>query len=149
MGRDEMFNGQLRFEYIPPIDLRDTWPRVRDGVEKVSKHTDEWIIEDVYSALLNNHSTLHIAYSDEKYMGFMVLTPITGYCATKLHVWLAYAVEEGFDVMESGIVEINELARKIKAKTITFESPRKGWGKTAEKLGYTPQATRYARKVKS
>lgn len=148
MGAMSMLDGELKFQYIQPNQIRDFWPLVREGMEEVKANSKTgWIVEDMYMALVNNHSTLHIGYVGNEYRGFMVLTPTQDYNGTNLHVWATYCNKQGFDLMSSGIVEINELACRIQAKTITFDSPRKGWEKQAQKLDFEPVSTRYARAV--
>lgn len=149
MGANEMSDRQLIFEYVPPSDLRDKWGVVKNGVEIVSKLSSEWIPEDVYSAIMSNHSTLHLGYEQGEFAGFLVLTPVMGFCETRLHVWIAYSEAGGIDVLGNGIVEINDLASKIKAKTITFDSNRPGWDRVADKYGFVAEYTRYSRKVES
>lgn len=143
-----MSDWQLDFQYVSPEELREHWAKVREGLSQVEKKAPAyWIPEDVYMALKAGHSTLHLAYCEGEYVGFMVLTPDHGYKETTLNVWIAYCSKNGFDVMREGIVEINRLARIIKAKAITFESPRTGWEKTALKLGWKPVMVKYAQEV--
>lgn len=121
---------------------------VKEGVESVYEiGTSGWLPEDMYMAIMNEHSTLHICYKQAEYVGFMVLTPTQDYNGTNIHVWAAYSTKAEHDLLETGIVEINRLACKINARTITFDSKRKGWAKTGEKLGFEPLTTRYAKVV--
>ena len=108
--------------YVSPVDLHKYWPEVKHGLENVLKKSNgDWIPEDVYTAIKNNTSTLHLV--DE---GFVVLTPKNDYDGVTLFVWVAYG--HGV-VWEKYRPEIELMARQIKAKRIRFESSRKGWGK--------------------
>lgn len=144
MGRDAMSNGELIFEYVPPDKLREVWPIVRAGVASVcDAGSAGYIPEDMYMAIATSHSTLHICYENGSYLGFMVLTPTNDYNGTSIHVWAGYSNKPETDILEVGIVEINKLACRINARNITFDSKRKGWAKTGEKLGFEPTTTRY------
>jgi hypothetical protein len=148
LGRDEMPDRELRFDYIPPTQLREVWPVVREGVGIVcDMGSAGWIPEDMYMAIANNHSTLHVCYKGNEYLGFMVLTPTNDYNGTNLHIWATYSNKPEIGILEYGILEINQLACRINARNITFDSKRKGWAKTGEKLGFEPTTTRYAKAV--
>jgi hypothetical protein len=109
---------------IHPAELHDVWPWVQEGLLKVKKKTQaDWIPEDVYSAIRNGTSTLHLGNQDE---GFLVLTPRNDWDCKTLFIWIAYG--EG-NVYEKYLPEIEQIAKSINARRIRFESSRKGWGK--------------------
>ena len=108
-------------KYVDPVNLHEHWPDVRKGLESIlQRHPQDWIPEDVYSAVQAGTSTLHLF--DE---GFVVLTPLKDYGGMTLFIWIAYG--QG-DVYESWMPQIEDMARKINAKRIRFKSSRK-WGK--------------------
>ncbi len=121
--------------YISPTELHENWDLIREDLQK---HSDGWRPEDVYSCIQHNTSTLHIA-EDDGYEGFVVLTPQTHFHGQVLHIWLAY----GKNLMEKYLPEIEDMARKIGAKEITFSSRRKGWEKY-----FTPCMTMYRKEIK-
>ena len=83
--------------------------------------------EDIYMALRNCTSTLHLAYDGDEYDGFVVLTETPDYDGLTLYIWAAYCPTE--DAVTRYLPTIKEMARSIGAKRIRFASPRKGWAK--------------------
>lgn len=136
---------KLVLTYIKPDQLREVWELVKPGIEKVRENGAEaWFVEDVYMALRNNQSTLHVGYLDGEYAGFMVLTPTQSYDGPVLHIWATYSEARDFCVFTEGMDTIKECARMMEARRITFFSPRKGWEKQGEKLGFKPRTTQFA-----
>lgn len=123
--------------YVPPHEIKDTWPMVRKGLERIiEKISPDWIPEDVYMALMCGSSTLHLCYTEDEYDGFLVLTPVKDYGQSVLFIWCAYGKAKNH------MDEIKEIARQIGAKKIRFASPRKGLSKR-----YRPITTIYEEEV--
>lgn len=128
--------------YVSPLELHETWPLIKPGLEIVIKKSKaDWIPEDVYSALQTGNSTLHLLYNVDEYEGFVVLTPTKGYAGMTLFVWCAYS-PTNTDVVSRYYPDIEKIARNIFAKKVRFASTRKGWSKM-----FTPVTTIYERKV--
>lgn len=135
-------------EYIHPTQISQAWDGIAPGIGAVrSKGGDHWRPEDVYMALKQGGSTLHIAKEGGEYVGFVVLTPTQGYDGPVLHVWLAYSCRPDIDVLGMGLNEIDKLANQMQARRLTFSSARKGWDRHGEKLGWNPILTVYEREV--
>lgn len=118
--------------YIQPHELRQHWSFVREGLNTIlSKSPEDWIPEDVYVDCFNNKALLWLFKQDNRLIGFSVLQPQED----NLHIWCAY-FEHNLAV---GWQAIQDIAKAGGAKTITFESHRKGWGKVADSLGFTPK----------
>lgn len=140
--------GSLTLEYVEPDRLRDVWEQVKQGLYAVRNHSaDAWIVEDIYMALKSNASTLHIGYVDGEYKGFLILTPTASYDGPVLHIWATYSAANDFCVFTEGMEQIKAFAKQMKARRITFFSPRKGWERQGEKLGFTPRTTQFAMEV--
>lgn len=137
----------MNFEWVPPDRIGAVWGMVRPGVEKVAKHSGEWIAEDVYMALKQNNAALHLVIKECGYVGFMVTQKQQTYARTKLFVWLAYSEARDFNVLREGIAFLEGLCRQIGASCIKFESPRKGWEKKALELGYVAKSTAFEKEV--
>jgi len=121
--------------YVPPVELQAYWGYVSPKLNIVAKRSKaRWIPEDVYTALKNNSATLHIGEIDGDYVGFMVLSPSLDFDGQALTVWAVYNDSEQ-DVIAEFEDQIVSFARKIKAKRITFTSPR-GWERRLRKYGY-------------
>ena len=146
MERMQSPDRKLRLEYIHPDNLGKVWPILREGVEKIRRRCgDSWLVEDMYLAIKQNHSTLHIGYIDGQYRGFLVLTPTVSFDGPVLHIWGLYSNGgDGLDLLYDGIEHIKQFASKMNAKRITFHSPRKGWEKYGEKLGFKLRTQTFA-----
>ena len=128
------------FLFIKPEDLQGYWPIIKEGLEKVAKHGDHWIPEDIYAVVKTGNANLHIGYSNG-YAGFIISQQVQAYDGPVLHIWAAYSEKE--NLLESGMVHFREWAKNINARRITFDSPRKGWKKVGEKLGFKPATIKY------
>lgn len=121
--------------YVAPVELQAYWPYVAPKLAIVAKRSKaRWIPEDVYHALKSNTATLHIGEIDGDYVGFMVLSPSMDFDGPTLTVWAVFNDSE-HDVVEEFEADIVGYARKMKARRITFSSPR-GWGRRLERFGY-------------
>ena len=132
---------ETTFAWVPPDDVGDVWDTVRDGLDEVARYGDHWRTEDVYMALRQGQTNLHIARVDGHYAGFVVATPARGYDGPTLHVWAVYAVP-GFPKLHAACFEqLRRWAADMRAKRITFTSPRKGWERLGERFGFVPGLT--------
>jgi hypothetical protein len=131
----ELMEKELRF--IPPQEIRRTWPVILDGVQNVQAHSsDGWIPEDIYAELIAGNRTLHLGYVDGDYIGFLILQRQQGYSCIKLNIWLAYAHTE-LDPLALFMDDIKQIARSISAREITFASPRR-WERRVRPYGFRP-----------
>lgn len=120
--------------YIYPEEIRKHWDFVRDGLLKIQEKTpEEWIPEDIYAYCYNQKAMLWIYKQDDREVGFSVLQPNEG----TLHIWCLY-FKNNHSFLEAW-VHIQELAKNGGNQFISFDSHRKGWSKTAKKLGFTPR----------
>ena len=139
----------LELKYVAPEELNSVWPKVREDVLKVLSHSsDTWIPEDMYFALKNNTSTLHLGEEDGQYRGFLVLTPTVAYDGPVLHIWATYSNgNTGLELLTEGMEQIKQFANRMSAKRVTFFSPRKGWDKFGIALGFTMRTQVFAMEV--
>lgn len=118
--------------YIQPHELRMYWSFVRKGLQTIlSKTPEEWIPEDVYVDCFNGKALLWAFKQDNRLVGFSVLQPQ----GDNLHIWCAYFEHN----LEPCWQAIQEIADAGGARTITFDSHRKGWDRVARNLGFTPR----------
>ena len=118
--------------YIQPHELRMYWSFVRKGLQTIlSKTPEEWIPEDVYVDCFNSKALLWAFKQDNRLVGFSVLQPQ----GDNLHIWCAYFEHN----LEPCWQAIREIADAGGARTITFDSHRKGWDRVARNLGFTPR----------
>lgn len=122
--------------YIQPQELRSWWPWVRVGLDKVkTKSTEPWIPEDVYADCFEQRSMLWVFLENGRPLGFVVLQPF----GENLHVWCAHSDENNHKNLLTAFVMTEEIARAGNAIALTFDSNRRGWDKTARKLGFRPR----------
>ena len=118
--------------YIQPHELRMYWTFVRKGLQTIlSKSPEDWIPEDVYVDCFNSKALLWAFKQDNRLVGFSVLQPQ----GDNLHIWCAYFEHN----LEPCWQAIQEIADAGGARTITFDSYRKGWDRVARNLGFTPR----------
>jgi hypothetical protein len=126
----------MEFRYIPIEQLRNWWPSIRPGLDKIkTKSPENWIVEDVYTDLFNGRSMIWMAIEDNRYKGFFILQPM----GQTMHVWAGYTLENNQHIVENGLKYIKILASQANAKFITFSSHRSGWQRRAAQLGFRPK----------
>ena len=121
----------MDFKYIPPLELRQNWSWVREGLEKVrSKGHSAWLPEDIYCDCFEQRSMLWVCNN-----GFMVLQPN----GTEMHIWAAWLDSNNPDDLAKGLEAAKNIAKQGNCTKITFSSVRKGWEVKARELGYRPR----------
>lgn len=124
---------------VSPSDIHLHWPKIRPKIERLLRFgTDGYVVEDVFTFLRNGVATL---YADAT--GFAVLQLLPNYYGKRLHVWIVQTDADPKVYME----RLDALAKSHGADRITFESPRKGWARRAERLGFKPSRVIYERKL--
>ena len=121
---------------IPATAIRDVWPLVKPGLDKMlEQYKDRWIPEDVYLALSTGAAFLYLIDIEQETHGFMVLKNFADTDGLALFVWVIYADPQMLkqeDRYEEILSQLDELARKVGAKRIRHYSHRGGW--TAKKM---------------
>lgn len=136
----------IDLQWINPINLHDHWDTIKEGLEKLSRIGDNWLPEDVYSEIKTGTSFLHIGYQDNEYKGFLVTQHIQSRSGIELNIWVCYSYGRSEDkLLESAMPTVEQWARNINAKRITFYSPRKGW--LRKDFGFKPQTTKFSKEV--
>lgn len=126
----------MEFRYIPVDQLRNWWPSIRPGLDKIkTKSPENWIVEDVYTDLFNGRSMIWVIIEDNRYKGFFILQPM----GQTMHVWAGYTLENNQHIVENSLKYIKILASQANAKFITFSSHRSGWQRRAAQLGFRPK----------
>lgn len=72
---------------------------------------------------------------------FVVLQLNDSFDGKEVNIFAAYS--DTVDVMEYALPLVKEEAKRIGAERLTFLSPRSGWGKRAEQLGYKQVSVNY------
>lgn len=126
----------IEFKFIPVDELRNWWPSVRDGINKIkTKSPENWIPEDVYTDCFNQKAMLWVVLKDSHFYGFFILQPL----GQELHVWAAWTLENDYQVVQKGLQFIKNMAREANVKYLTFSSHRPGWERRAKAYGFRPR----------
>lgn len=124
------------FKFIPANEIRNWWPNVREGLNKIKGHSPEnWIPEDVYTDCFNQKAMLWVAIQNNHFSGFFILQPM----GEELHVWAAWTLENDYQLVEKGLQFIKNMAREGNVKYLTFSSHRAGWQRRAKAYGFRPR----------
>lgn len=121
-----------------PDMLHGDWEKVKQGLLHVLDKThDLWLPEDIYAYLKLNRMTLHVAYEDAEYKGFLILQPLQGWDGPELFVVVAYH-SSGGAFMEQGwyMDQLRVMAKRINARRIKFQSKRRGYQRRAVQQGF-------------
>jgi hypothetical protein len=134
---------KAEFQYIEPAKLRQVWDTIRPGLEVTAKKAPGgWLPEDVYLSLKTGDAVLHTVTADQYYRGFIISKSLDTFEGRKLLLWICYG-DAGNDVFADNMETIREWAANIGAVKVQFQSPRKGWEKVGERLGFTPTQVIY------
>jgi hypothetical protein len=134
---------------VHPDVLHGDWQKVKQGLLHVlAKTRDNWLPEDIYTYLKLNKLTLHLAYEDSVYTGFLILQPLAGWDGAELFVMLAYHCGGGaFTEQEWYIEQLKTMARQIGARRIKFQTKRKGYQRRALQQGFTLDHTQFQMEI--
>jgi hypothetical protein len=126
---------------VPPAEVKKHWTGMREALKALTKHgTDGWVVEDIYAFLVSGHATLYV---EEGVEGFAIVQLLPNYFGKRLHLWIVHLDDDPLKFMD----DILKLAKEHGADRVTFESPRKGWTRRAERLGFQAMRTVYERMV--
>lgn len=139
----------IELRYINPGNLHDYWEMIYGDLQHcVNQDSDDLIMEDVYYMLKAGFASLHVAFVDLTYQGFCVLQkindPFSG--APRLHVWFT-SCKAGHQIVVMFENNLNEMAKNINARFITFKSNRDAFGRLLNDIGYKPMDTTYFKEV--
>jgi hypothetical protein len=128
-------------KYVHPDDLRLYWDLIRPGLEKVKEAgSEDWILEDIYSAIKSGPSTLHIGYVNGVYVGFIVICPGKEFGRQLLHIWCLYldpcAKSENNDAMMDFWPNIVKIAQNMGARRIDMQTARRGFERRLMSLNF-------------
>lgn len=125
----------MEIRNIPPAELKQWWPFVKQGLEVIlRKSPEEWIPEDIYANCFCGNAILWVLVDESRPVGFWVLIPR----GESLHVWCAWTPNAG--TLDIGMKLFLDAAKANSVTKVTFESYRKGWDKVARKYGFYPRS---------
>lgn len=126
----------MTYSHVAPHLIRQLWPVILPGVEKIkSTNGESWLPEDIYAALVCNKASLYIFQKDGAHAGFGVLevmqlpfevTPV-------VNIWLGH-----FDAKENGHygIEVTKLvASAAGIERSVFSTPQdNSWVKNFRRI---------------
>ena len=126
----------MEYKYVSVDELRNWWPFIKPGLEKVkTKSPENWIVEDVYVDCFNQKSMLWVLIEDKRFVGFFILQPL----GNTMHIWVGWTLENNQQIVENGLKYIKDLSRQGGMKYLTFSSHRRGWDKRSKQYGFRPR----------
>jgi hypothetical protein len=142
---DNTANSDPEINWVPPDLLPAVWGMVLPGVEESLKYDPSgWTPDGTFAALESGRMHLHIAFRGDIYMGFSVSWLNRLPHANVWHVHILYSNDrllEAFPLLE-------QAARDAGADEMTWGSPRKGFAKAAEKMGFKQSYIAYRKDIR-
>lgn len=128
----------MKLEAVREGEFERQWNIARAGIkEALERSAEAASVDDVKSACLANMAQLVIAKEDDKELCTMVVQRRK----QQLHIWTARGM-----LTEALVEALEDFARHLGCKRLTFDSNRKGWERTALRYGFTPR--RWAKDIK-
>lgn len=133
----------MEFRHIHPDVIHDSWPFIKQGIESIlDKIQDRWLPEDIYWLIKQNNIWAYIVFDGEERLGLVLLQPTAGWDGKELYLFGGWNIGSR-DVIEFSMPEIVKVARYCQARRIKFQSPRKGFDKYIERIGFKYAHTNY------
>lgn len=134
-----MSDGELSIYPVPADKVDAVWPSIREFVQEAAQYDPDHTSEDrILASLLTNESFLHVAFRDGEATGFTV----SFYNPDHLFIW-AHGGRDTFAHLEQFMSDLADNGiRKVR-----FGSPRRGFERLAEKLGFEKSTVIYEREL--
>lgn len=133
---------------VPSNDLDTYYDIIVEGLHKVIDKGEcvGWTIYSLYHELKLESSTLYIAFEEEKYVGFIVLTEGTETNSDSYwYAWIVYSVSGHGAAKFLPILE--DMAIAAGHAKLRFGTTRVGWIRVAPKFGFEVEEVRYVKKL--
>lgn len=135
---------------MEPVDIREAWPTVREGLEKVKARTSDdampMIPEDIYACCVNQQAFLYMD-PDRTEEGFAVVQ--SQWCPferiSKFLLWVVYDPE--FGTAEHYVDQWEEIARNTGHHCVEFVTSTDAIGRLTKKLGYRKVSSLYRKDI--
>lgn len=128
---------------LEPVDIREVWPVVRDGLDVVKKTTNPpWIPEDIYSACVTKQAFLYMD-RDRTKQGFAVVqSQVCEYeQISKFLIWVAY--DPVYGAVNQYMSEWERLAKETGHGVVEFVTPIDALGRLTRRKGYEKVSSLY------
>lgn len=125
-------------KHIKPEDLKEHWPKVREGLTKLEQFDPDWMPEDAYHLLrlgLPNGAVLSLIAED----GFLIWQRYPGDDGRGMLFVLAIVAYQAGSMLKhypAIYEELDELARSMNCKRVRHISKHPEWEGKFKLLGY-------------
>lgn len=125
---------QLRF--VKPEELHADWDFINLGINAIlTKTKDKWLPEDIYWLIKQNSIWAYIVVDGSDELGLILLQATPAWDGKELYIFGGWN-KGSKDVIEFSMPEIIKIAKNVNARRIKFQSPRKGFEKYVERIGF-------------
>lgn len=137
----------MEFRHIAAEVIHSEWDFIKRGIDDIlSKTGDLWMPEDVYWLIKQNSIWAYVVFDGDDRLGVVLLQPTNGWDGKELYIFGGWNVGSK-DVIEFSMPEIIKVARYVQSRRIKFQSPRKGFDKYVERIGFKYAHTMYEREL--
>ena len=138
----------VTFKHVSQEELKFVYNNIESDLVRVTqKASADWIPADIYAAVRSGSTQLYLAFKDNYYAGFFVLTPLNSVIGEKtLYIWVAYSKPE-YNIREAGIQFLDNLIQDTSITGMEFHSDRSGWIRAAKKYGFKAITTVFKKEV--
>lgn len=128
---------------LDPVDIREVWPTVREGLEAVKTATSPpWIPEDIYAACVAKKAFLYMD-PERTEKGFAVVQ--SQWCEferiSKFLLWVVYDPQYG--TANHYVEEWEDIAIKTGHHCVEFVTPIDAIGRLTRRHGYKKVSSLY------
>lgn len=134
----------LVLDWVPEAKLREAYERIENDLQYIrEKSYADWIPADIYALLKSREADLYVAFEQDKYVGFLVVSLTKNKSGgSTLYIWATYQ-DPKCSHSKDGFLFLDQLAQKLDVSAIEFQSSRSGWGRVVKKYGFEEIGTIY------
>jgi hypothetical protein len=118
----------VTIRHVPPEEVADHWPRVREELKRLDRFAPEWEAEDMYHLLrvgIKNGGA-QLSVNDD---GFMIWQRYPGDDGRGMLFIIAMAGKRYQETRADVYAEVQTLAKQMGCRVVRMISPRKGWSR--------------------
>ncbi len=134
----------VTFKHVPQEELKFVYSNIEPDLVRVTqKATADWIPADIYAAVRSGNTHLYVAFKDNYYAGFVVVSILRDAVGEKtLHIWVGYSRPK-YNIIGAGVEFLEYLIQNTDIVGMEFHSDRPGWNRVANKHGFKAVTTVY------
>jgi hypothetical protein len=137
----------MEFRHISSEVIHSEWDFIKQGIISIlDKTQDRWLPEDIYWLIKQNSIWAYVVLDGEEKLGVVLLQPTNGWDGKELYLFGGWNIGSR-DVIEFSMPEIVKVAKHCQARRIKFQSPRKGFDKYVERIGFKYSHSMFEREL--